>query len=115
MSASKKRDNTLKQKLLALVRQFPGTLTGNIPPAQRRFLKELEKAGLLESRPEGNEFRWYAAEVCCLCGKPLDDPHGHNPAPIARAGRCCTACHETKVLPERFRQAATGGQEGGGE
>jgi hypothetical protein len=60
MNPTEKRNATLKAKLLALLRQFPGTLAGNIPAAQRRFLRELEKEGLAECRVEHNEFKWYA-------------------------------------------------------
>ena len=53
------KDQTLRRKLLTLIRQFPGTLAGNIPRSQRRFLRELEQEGKLACRVEANAFRWY--------------------------------------------------------
>jgi hypothetical protein len=53
------KDQTLRRKLLMLIRQFPGTLAGNIPRSQRRFLRELEQEDMLECRVEANAFRWY--------------------------------------------------------
>ena len=56
---SRIKDQILRRKLLTLIRQFPGTLAGNIPRSQRRFLRELEKEGKLKCRVEAREFRWY--------------------------------------------------------
>jgi len=41
-------------------------------------------------------------ESCVLCGGVLDNPHGHNPAPLAESGRCCSGCNYSKVLPKRL-------------
>lgn len=43
---------------------------------------------------------------CCLCGGPLYErgaqwKGGNNPQPLARNGRCCDHCSQTKVLPAR--------------
>ena len=40
---------------------------------------------------------------CVLCGA-IEAGHGHNPEPIVGfdAGRCCTACNQQRVLPERL-------------
>jgi len=39
---------------------------------------------------------------CVLCGNVLDDPYGHNPAPLAEEGRCCGECNFFQVLPTRM-------------
>lgn len=41
-------------------------------------------------------------ESCVLCGDVLDNPYGHNPAPLAESGRCCSGCNYSKVLPTRI-------------
>lgn len=42
--------------------------------------------------------------VCCLCGKIIDDPYGHNPYPLSvnEEDRCCAECNGTKVIPARI-------------
>ena len=53
------------------------------------------------------------APKCCLCGEPCEPWHpgstgyGHNPEPLGNRStdRCCMECNETKVIPERMRQA----------
>lgn len=42
---------------------------------------------------------------CVLCGDVLDNPYGHNPAPLAESGRCCSVCNYSKVLPTRIEMA----------
>src|SRR5690348_5518923 len=74
---AEKREATLKAKLLQLLSQFPGTLAGNIPMAQRRFLREMEKAGLLECRVEHNDFKWYVNESNIAW---TDDGFYHRPS-----------------------------------
>ena len=45
--------------------------------------------------------------ICCLCGRPLGDGHGHNPAPLAQPPAvCCSACNNNKVIPARMRALA---------
>ena len=42
---------------------------------------------------------------CVLCFETItDDPHGHNPEPLARMkdGVCCSKCNTSRVLPARF-------------
>lgn len=43
-------------------------------------------------------------DKCILCGGPLNDPYGHNPAPLASMdeGRACGDCNATKVIPARL-------------
>ena len=45
---------------------------------------------------------------CCICGKPIADPYGHNPQPIKQSGRCCGNCNQTVVIPARYDNAAKG-------
>ena len=52
-------------------------------------------------------------KLCCLCGAPLEIKRtpagevywrdGNNAQPLAE-GRCCDACNDTRVLPERIRR-----------
>jgi hypothetical protein len=53
----------LTGRLVQLLREFPGTLTGNIPPAQRGLLRKLEAAGRLESKPHRRGRRWYLKQT----------------------------------------------------
>ncbi len=46
----RKRRETLKNKLLALLTAYPGTLTKNIPKAQRYLLRPLELEKVIEYR-----------------------------------------------------------------
>jgi hypothetical protein len=59
LSPSEKRDQTLKCKLFDSLTKSPGKLAGDIPMAQRRFLREMERDDILECRVEHNDFRWY--------------------------------------------------------
>jgi len=44
---------------------------------------------------------------CSICGEEIDIvatwTQGHNAEPI-NAGRCCSQCNDTKVIPERIRR-----------
>jgi hypothetical protein len=53
--------------------------------------------------------------MCVLCNEEFDEHEkvhignmsfvsvgGHNPAPLAEEGRCCTSCNFKKVLPARL-------------
>ena len=52
---TKKSDDACKTKLLELIKQYPGKEAAQIPTAFRRFLRPLEKQGLIECRKYG----WY--------------------------------------------------------
>jgi len=44
-------------------------------------------------------FQW---KPCVLCRKEIrDDPYGHNPAPLAKTGVCCSKCND-RVCDERM-------------
>lgn len=44
-------------------------------------------------------------QTCVLCTETItDDPYGHNPAPLADHGVCCSDCNTTKVIPARFAE-----------
>ena len=39
-----------------------------------------------------SSFQW---KPCVLCRKEIrDDPYGHNPAPLAKKGVCCSKCND---------------------
>jgi hypothetical protein len=55
--------------------------------------------------------------ICVLCKKQFDEYEkiqmgdkvfmsvgGHNPAPLAKEGKCCSKCNYGKVLPARLRE-----------
>jgi len=39
--------------------------------------------------------------LCVLCKNDINDPYGHNPAPLKDKGRCCEPCNTTLVVPMR--------------
>ena len=39
--------------------------------------------------------------VCAICGVPFLG-YGHNPAPVARSGRCCSCCNDVHVITARL-------------
>ncbi len=48
--------------------------------------------------------------TCCLCGKHSEGwgdkkQFGNNPQPLKDDGECCDECNNTKVIPERLKQA----------
>jgi hypothetical protein len=46
-----------------------------------------------------SSFQW---KPCVLCRKEIrDDPYGHNPAPLAKKGVCCSKCND-RVCDERM-------------
>jgi hypothetical protein len=42
--------------------------------------------------------------ACVLCGEPLGESYGNNPAPLADVGRACADCNRQRVIPERLRR-----------
>jgi len=47
-----------------------------------------------------SDFQW---RQCVLCNQEIrDDPFGHNPAPLADDGYCCSKCNSTKVVHARM-------------
>jgi len=65
------------------------------PISQEQFDDVLERAGVSLGSPP---------KACILCGGPVTGI-GHNPEPLASydAGRCCSVCNDTKVIPARIR------------
>ncbi len=55
MTTAEKRDKTNREKLLKIIKDRPGTSASQIPMAQRRFLREFEKSGVLVCR----DARWF--------------------------------------------------------
>lgn len=39
--------------------------------------------------------------LCILCTEKYEG-YGNNPAPLAKAGRCCDTCNSTRVIPARL-------------
>jgi hypothetical protein len=79
----RKADETLRNKLLALIQAFPGIEPANIPMAQVRFLRPLEKEGQIECRTEGDQHKWYLK--------------GQAPAPVQQEGP-----PQHKSIPDRL-------------
>jgi hypothetical protein len=57
----RKADETLRNKLLALIQAFPGIAPTNIPKSQLRFLRPLEQEGKIECLSQGDTYCWYIA------------------------------------------------------
>lgn len=51
----------MKATCLDIIRNKPGILAGDIPKHNRNFLRELEKEGLVYTRP--GEYGWHASEL----------------------------------------------------
>jgi hypothetical protein len=58
--------------------------------------------------PEGEAVQvggaMFRINVCVLCGEPLGESYGNNPAPLADVGRACADCNRQRVIPERLRR-----------
>lgn len=46
-----------------------------------------------------------AKQLCCLCGKQLENEYGNNPDPVSKEGSCCDKCNYLKVIPARVIRA----------
>lgn len=54
------------------------------------------------------DFKW---QECVLCHREIrDDPYGHNPAPLANDGHCCSLCN-AKVIKARMARFYDGGDD----
>jgi hypothetical protein len=79
----RKADETLRNKLLALIKAFPGIEPANIPKSQLRFLRPLEQEGKIECLSQGDTHRWYIA--------------GQAPSPIQKEEST-----QEKSIPDRL-------------
>lgn len=62
MTPSQKREKTIKERVLAKVKQYPGTLTSNFQDAEKYLLRILEREGRTRSVKDRKGIRWYPKE-----------------------------------------------------